>query len=33
MSSDLIVGLELVGVNAVAKWREIIGPTNPDTAR
>jgi len=33
MSSDVIVGLELVADSAVEKWRELIGPTNSLTAR
>jgi len=33
MSSDLIVGLELVAEGAIAKWRKTIGPTNCDVAR
>ncbi|KRX10142.1 Nucleoside diphosphate kinase [Pseudocohnilembus persalinus] len=33
MSSDLVVGIELVGENAIARWREIIGPTNPQVAK
>lgn len=28
MSSDLVVGLELVAENCVAKWRKLLGPTN-----
>ena len=33
MSSDVAVGLELIADNAVEKWRNIIGPTNSNTAR
>lgn len=33
MSSDVIVGIELCSENAVSKWRDVIGPTNPDVAR
>jgi nucleoside-diphosphate kinase len=33
MSSDLIVGFELVAPNAIAKWREVIGPTDCNKAR
>lgn len=33
MSSDLVVGLELVSDNCVAKWRELLGPTNPQQAK
>jgi len=28
ITSDFVVGMELVGHNAVEKWRSIIGPTN-----
>ncbi len=28
MSSDLIVGIELVGDNSIRRWRELLGPTN-----
>lgn len=33
ITSDVVVGMELVGVNAVATWRGLIGPTNTETAR
>ena len=33
MSSDLIVGLELVAENAVQKWRNLIGPTKIPEAK
>lgn len=33
MSSDVEVGLELIAENAVPKWRELMGPTNSNTAR
>lgn len=33
MTSDLVVGIELVGKDAIKRWREIIGPTNPEVAR
>jgi nucleoside-diphosphate kinase len=33
MTSDLIVGMELVHKDAVKTWREFIGPTNSITAR
>ncbi|OMJ91988.1 hypothetical protein SteCoe_5304 [Stentor coeruleus] len=33
MSSDVVVGMELVAENAVPKWRELMGPTNPITAK
>jgi len=33
MSSDLVVGMELVHSNAITAWRNIIGPTCPNKAR
>ena len=33
MSSDLAVGMELVASDAVAKWRALLGPTDPKTAK
>lgn len=33
MSSDFVVGLELVGDNAIKRWRELLGPTNSLIAR
>jgi len=33
MTSDVVVGLELVAENAVTAWRDFIGPTNSNTAR
>ncbi|EAY08525.1 Nucleoside diphosphate kinase family protein [Trichomonas vaginalis G3] len=33
MTSGPIVAMELVGQNAIAKWRQIIGPTNLDNAK
>lgn len=33
ISSGKIVAMELVTGNAIAKWRQLIGPTNSDTAR
>lgn len=33
ITSDVVVGLELVGENAVTAWRNFIGPTNSNTAR
>jgi nucleoside-diphosphate kinase len=33
MTSDLVVGMELVGKDAVTSWRKFIGPTNCDVAR
>ena len=33
MSSDFVVGMELVAENCVQKWRELIGPTNCHVAR
>lgn len=33
ITSGPIVAMELVGPNAIAKWRELIGPTNLETAK
>ena len=33
MTSDVVVGMELVGNNAVQEWRSLIGPTNTQNAR
>lgn len=33
MSSDYIVGMELVGTDAVNVWRELLGPTDSEKAR
>lgn len=33
IASDVVVGLELIAENAVARWRELMGPTNPNTAK
>ncbi len=33
MTSDLIVGMEIVGKDAVTAWRKLIGPTNSEVAR
>jgi nucleoside-diphosphate kinase len=33
MTSDVIVGMELINKNAIKAWRECIGPTNSNTAR
>ncbi len=33
MSSDYMVGMELVKKDAIKSWREFIGPTNSNTAR
>ena len=32
MTSGTVVGLELAGVDAIAKWRSIIGPTKKEVA-
>jgi nucleoside-diphosphate kinase len=33
MSSDLVVGLELVAEDCVNKWRTLLGPTNSTIAK
>jgi nucleoside diphosphate kinase len=33
MSSDLVVGLELVADDCVSKWRRLLGPTSPAQAK
>jgi len=33
ITSDVVIGMELVGENAVKGWREAIGPTNTMTAK
>lgn len=33
MSSDYIVGMELVGLDAIKAWRNLLGPTNSEKAR
>ena len=33
MTSGPVVAMELVGPNAISKWRSIIGPTNLETAK
>ncbi|KAK8878166.1 50S ribosomal protein L3 [Tritrichomonas musculus] len=33
ITSGPIVAMELIGPNAISKWREIIGPTNLETAK
>ena len=33
MTSDVTVGMELVATDAVAKWRQTIGPTNSEVAK
>lgn len=33
ITSDFVVGMELVSNNAVRKWREFIGPTNTFNAK
>lgn len=32
MQSDVVIGISLVGNEAVGKWRKLIGPTNTQTA-
>ena len=33
ITSDVVIGMELVGEGAVQKWRSLIGPTNTLTAK
>ena len=33
ITSDVVIGMELVGQDAVSKWREVIGPTNTENAK
>lgn len=33
MTSDQVLGMEICGENAIAIWRDILGPTNPGKAR
>jgi len=33
MQSDVVTGMELVGENAIGKWRGAMGPTNTATAK
>lgn len=33
ITSDIVVGMELVGNNAIQRWRDLIGPTNTQVAR
>jgi nucleoside-diphosphate kinase len=33
MTSDLVVGLELIADNCVKKWRDLIGPTDVSKAK
>lgn len=33
MSSDFIIGIELVGDNAIKRWRDLLGPTNTNVAK
>ena len=33
MSSDVCIGTELIADNAIAKWRQLIGPTNTQKAK
>ena len=33
ITSDVVVGMELVAEDAVGKWRELIGPTNTQNAK
>ena len=33
VTSDVVVGVELISENAVEKWRTLIGPTSTQMAR
>ena len=33
ITSDVVVGMELIADNAISKWRQFIGPTNTEKAR
>ena len=33
MTSDLVVGMDLIADNSVKKWRDLIGPTDVQKAR
>ena len=33
MTSDVTIGMELVAQDAVAKWRQLIGPTDTNVAK
>jgi nucleoside-diphosphate kinase len=33
ITSDVVIGMELIGNGAVQSWRNLIGPTNTETAR
>ena len=33
ITSDLVVGLELVADNCVAKWKQLLGSSNPQSAK
>ena len=33
MASDVVTGMELVKENAIASFRELLGPTNPAEAK
>lgn len=33
MTSDVCIGMELIADNAIAKWRQFIGPTNTQKAK
>lgn len=28
ITSDFVLGIELIGENAIAEWRKLLGPTN-----
>lgn len=33
MTSDVCVAMEIIGKNAVSRWRSMMGPTNTETAK
>lgn len=33
ITSDVVIGMELIAPDAIQKWREFIGPTNTEKAK
>ncbi len=33
MTSDLVIGMELISDNCVKKWRDLLGPTDVQKAK